>query len=551
MYKNKNLIGKLSSYLYKLGDIKHVRSVPSLFSRKTSMFTLLLFKEASGEIIMNGRSYPLHKQQVFLVSPNVSVEFLFDRDDSIDYYHLQFFVLQTTKNHSHYVTTDLKYADEIFTSYFDYLLGRVEEIQKKQQSQSPWDVMSGNIIFQELLVALFKANFQEQKRDVNQAIKSTQDYIEQHFSLNITREYLAALSGMSPDYYSRVFKCKIGKSPMEYLTEVRINRAKQLLILSKDPLRSIANSVGFNDEFYFSRKFKAVTGFSPTAYVERIKNSSKIASLKHLLTGHLVALGIEPYATVKNHAYPISNQLRHTISIGDYQPNLEKLISVNPDLILTCEFRDFEKSQKEKLYDQIASTITLPFFQDWRIHFQTIAKVVGKEVEARRWLENYERKAENIRKQLKKSIGEENILIVGIGDGKMCVYGKRNVGTVLYGDLHLAFPKGVEQIDHYKEITLEDLAEFDADRILLTTYQHDGTEYMDQAIQDQVNALYAHTVWKNLKAVQNGAIYCLHDTQHLYTCYTSLSHDLLLDKINGLVHDAGNVQTLNVNVHGY
>ncbi|MEH6945647.1 helix-turn-helix domain-containing protein [Bacillus sp. JJ634] len=551
MYKNKNLNEKLASCLYKIEDIKHVRSVSTFFSRETSLFTLLLFKEASGEIIMNGRSYPLHRQQVFLISPNVSVELLFHEDDSIDYYHLQFFVLQTTKDQGHYVITDLKYADEILTSYFDYLLGRVKKVQEKQQSQNPWDWMSGNIIFQEMLVALFKANVQEQKQDVNQAIKITQDYIEQHFSLNITREYLASLSGMSPDYYSRVFKCKIGKSPTEYLTEVRINRAKQLLILSKDPLRSIASSVGFNDEFYFSRKFKAVTGFSPTAYVERIKNSSKIASLKHLLTGHLVALGIEPYAAVKNHAYPIFNQLRHTISIGDYQPNLEKLISVNPDLILTCEFRDFEKSQKEKLYDQIASTITLPFFQDWRIHFQTIAKVVGKEAEAVTWLENYERKVEKVRNQVKGKVGQDTILIVGIGDGKMCVYGTRNVGAVLYGDLQFALPEGVGHIAHYREVTLEDLVKFDADRILLTTYQHDGTESMNQLIQNQVYALYTNPAWENLKAVKKRAIHCLYDSQHLYTCYTSLSHDLLLDKIYQLFIYDGNIQRVNVNVHGY
>ncbi len=119
-------------------------------------------------------------------------------------------------------------------------------------------------------------------------------------------------------------------------------------MLTRDSFRSIAQSVGFSDEYYFSRKFKATTGRSPTSYVNSIKYSGKIASLKHLLTGHLVALGIEPYAAVINSAYPVTTRFRSTIAVGDTQPDLEKLMTARPDLIVTCEFRDFEKSQKRE-----------------------------------------------------------------------------------------------------------------------------------------------------------------------------------------------------------
>lgn len=112
----------------------------------------------------------------------------------------------------------------------------------------------------------------------------------------------------------------------------------------------------------------------------------------------------------------------------------------------------------------------------------------------------------------------------------MCVYGQRNVGTVLYGDLKLAMPAGVEDIAHYREVTVDDLAEYDADRIILTCFRHYGNACEEQTIQQECLALWRSPEWQKLKAVQSGAVHHMCDSRHLYTCYTSLSHDLLLDK---------------------
>ncbi|WP_313997414.1 helix-turn-helix domain-containing protein [uncultured Paenibacillus sp.] len=495
---------------------------------------MLLFKEAKGDIVIDGRRYPLHRQKVFILSPNASVKLLIHSDDPADYYYIPFQALQAAADLGHFAPAELKCPDELSVMHFNTLIEKVHEMKKKQLSGIRLYAMEANILFQELLVALFKNAVHEQKPDYSQAITLTLDYMEQNYRFPVTREKLAEMAGMSADYYSRVFRKKTGKSPMEYLTEIRINQARQLLVQSGDSFRSIAHSVGFSDEFYFSRKFKATTGRSPTAYVKQIRYSEKIASLKHLPTGHLIALGIEPYAAIINNAYPVTSRFRNTITVGDSMPDLEKLMAVKPDLIVTCESRDFGKSPKEKMFDHIAPTVTLPFFQNWRIHFQTVAKIVGKEKEANDWLEHYERKAETIRKQIKQKIGDDTVLIVGIGDGKMCVYGQRNIGTVLYGDLQLAVPKGAEEIAHYKEIYLEDLFAFEADRILLTSYKHDGTADMDHAIRNEASALFANKQWRALKAVRNRAVYCMYDSRHLYTCYSSLSHDLLLDKAHQL-----------------
>ncbi|MNM81120.1 HTH-type transcriptional activator Btr [compost metagenome] len=339
------------------------------------------------------------------------------------------------------------------------------------------------------------------------------------------------MAGVSPDYFTRVFKKTTGKSPVEYLNEIRIKHAKQLLLSTNDSMRSIAQNVGFSDEFYFSRKFKSMSGKSPMLYIKSIKQTERIASLKPLLTGHLLALGIQPYAAVINRAYPMTEGLNNTINIGEFAPNLEKLMSVKPDLILTTQYRDFDKSSKEKMYDHIAPTVTLPFFEPWRVHLQTIAKLVGKEQEAYDWLRRYELKCDQVRDQVHRKVGADSLLIIGIGKNKLCVYGQRNLGAVLYGDLQISIPQGVEKIAHYKEVELEELQQFEADRILLTSHKHDGTTDTDEAIARKVSTLFDSEQWRSLKAVKGEAVYSMYNSRHLYTCYTSLSHHLLLDQV--------------------
>ena len=74
-------------------------------------------------------------------------------------------------------------------------------------------------------------------------------------------------SGFDKDYFRRCFKKEIGKNPLEYITELRINKSK--MMLKKDTfisVENVAHNCGFNDSFYFSRCFKKHVGISPLKY---------------------------------------------------------------------------------------------------------------------------------------------------------------------------------------------------------------------------------------------------------------------------------------------
>lgn len=81
----------------------------------------------------------------------------------------------------------------------------------------------------------------------------------------------ARLAGLSIAQFSHLFKEHTGVSPMSYLTELRMQRASELLDQKGTSIKAIAHEVGFQDPLYFSRCFRKCTGISPQAYRHRLE----------------------------------------------------------------------------------------------------------------------------------------------------------------------------------------------------------------------------------------------------------------------------------------
>ena len=94
-----------------------------------------------------------------------------------------------------------------------------------------------------------------------------------HLERNIHREVdldeLAAIAHMSKRSFLRVFQSATGTSPLAWVIEKRIARARHLLRQTDRRVTEIAFDVGFNDSNYFTRQFRKVTGISPREYRQR------------------------------------------------------------------------------------------------------------------------------------------------------------------------------------------------------------------------------------------------------------------------------------------
>ena len=95
------------------------------------------------------------------------------------------------------------------------------------------------------------------------------DFIEKHIGEEDLRaEDMASAMNLGRTVFYRKLKLLVGVTPTEFLRQVRIQRAIQLITLSKKPVSEIAYSVGFSDPKYFSKCFKKETGMSPSEYRE-------------------------------------------------------------------------------------------------------------------------------------------------------------------------------------------------------------------------------------------------------------------------------------------
>ena len=94
-------------------------------------------------------------------------------------------------------------------------------------------------------------------------LKAVIDYLECHLSQAVDPKQLAKLAGLSASHFYRAFKASMGKPPHAWLTELRIRRARELLLLSDSSLADIALATGFSDQPHFTRVFSRQIGCSP------------------------------------------------------------------------------------------------------------------------------------------------------------------------------------------------------------------------------------------------------------------------------------------------
>lgn len=105
-----------------------------------------------------------------------------------------------------------------------------------------------------------------EKETYSPLVQDGLSYLEQNFDRNISLEEICTALGVSRNYFSFLFKKETGENIWSYLTEIRLNKAKELLKNTEDKTYSIAYQVGYDNPSYFSKLFKKSTGMTPNEF---------------------------------------------------------------------------------------------------------------------------------------------------------------------------------------------------------------------------------------------------------------------------------------------
>lgn len=97
--------------------------------------------------------------------------------------------------------------------------------------------------------------------------KLLENYLLNNYSSITSITDISDKFGFTNEYLSKILKKYTGETPLKYLTKIRINKAKQLLVNKPElEIKKIAELVGYKDAFYFSRLFKSNVGMYPSDY---------------------------------------------------------------------------------------------------------------------------------------------------------------------------------------------------------------------------------------------------------------------------------------------
>jgi iron complex transport system substrate-binding protein len=251
------------------------------------------------------------------------------------------------------------------------------------------------------------------------------------------------------------------------------------------------------------------------------------------LEDYLVALGITPVAqwSVSNGTQDYLQESLKDVPTIPHDLPLEAVASFKPDLLIMDSAAMVEGNKYDQ-YSRIAPTYVVGTAQnnDWPDELLEIGKVFGEEEKAEQVLADYDEKAADAKEQIQEAIGDDSAAAIWLVSNTFYVVSESlSSGDVLYGDLGLTAPNVVKEISesseaNWSEISLEKLAELDADHIfLINSDKGNGSEML----QDDI--------WQNIPAVKNGNIYEYEaDSSWLYTgpiANTQMIDDILSDLV--------------------
>ncbi|MFD2413555.1 AraC family transcriptional regulator [Paenibacillus rhizoplanae] len=458
--------------------------------------------EGKGQIILNGGLLTANKGDFFLLLPETSVEGKALTAEPLRYMIIFFSCIQLRKDHMH-----LELHSPVFP-----VNGKLEapghpraaEISRQMTSfhrtRNPEDIMHAKYRLQQLLSLILQPG-KRIVQDKAVGMDNVLAYMKNNYNQELKVGQLALMAGLSTNHFIRAFKQLTEKTPMAYLLEERIKRAKQLLF-SSERVKQIAKEVGYKDEHYFSRVFKKSEGVAPASYLKN--NHIRIAVLYYGLDDYLMTLGLTPVAALsyrervsRNYSLPYPGVLEQEIvRLNGSRLNYEELARVRPDLIIGSD-----RLLPGELLESIAPTVVLKHTDNVEQQLSRLSRILGREQQADDWMNCYTEQKHLLRSRLEAQNVLPTVSFIRVSSEFYRLYGASNqTGTLLYRDLGLSPPLSFPEQTGAVDFEIDELPHYNPGYIFLAA---DPTLESRQRLK----TLLSSNEWSSLDAVKQSRVF--------------------------------------------
>ncbi len=222
----------------------------------------LITSSGSGKLIVGEREYILKEGSIFYLPPELPHEYMaysgqwntkwlvFRGEHADD--------MMKRMGFDGCVVCDMPVSERM-TNLFSQIINCVKEPVSGGERSSP-------LLYEFIMLARELMLIGQSDDNKNLIADRAISYIDEHYSEDITLDELASLSGVSAQYFCRVFRSSTGMRPIEYINNKRVSEAKLLLVSRDMQISDIAFKVGFRDNNYFGIVFRRATGISPREF---------------------------------------------------------------------------------------------------------------------------------------------------------------------------------------------------------------------------------------------------------------------------------------------
>ncbi|MFD2334408.1 helix-turn-helix domain-containing protein [Cohnella sp. GCM10020058] len=400
--------------------------------------------------------------------------------------------------------------------------------------------------FHELMLTLFAAD-DRADADAFARVEAVIAAMQESYAEPTAVRDLASAAELPPHRFTAIFRQLTGSRPLDYLNELRIERAKDRLIRSAEPLREIARLTGFKDEYYFSRRFRQQTGLTPRQYARsgRIRVTDALGRLVDIPVrprrivyhgetfGDLVALGAEAVggAVFWDQRTMLGEHVDRVADVG-WPIDPVAVARLGPDLvILACD----EKKTCEKTA-HVAPTVAFNTFAPLDKRLLKLGELLGKRTEAESWLKSHRVRTDAMWRELSGELqaGETATVFTIVRGGRLFVMGTIGLPATLYHTSGFRPPAAVGRLlsgrREFAEIAWSELSVFAGDRVFLAVDEE------EQQSREAALELAHSEAWRSLAAVQAGRAYRVSVVGWNYG--DALTSSMLLDKLPALLRQS-------------